>query len=202
MSKEISAHSRLIFMTGNVHKLEEVRSILGENHTVLSSRSLGFDRKVEENGSNFSENAKLKVEAFLSWRNEPMVMAEDSGLIVDALDGQPGLYTARYAGEQASADENMDLLLRNLDGLEDRTARFKAVICLYHKAKWHYFEGILEGRIAFEKRGTGGFGYDPIFIPEGQDKSLSELGDNWKDKYSHRARAVQAMNNYLSSSSV
>jgi len=197
MRMEATKSSTLIFMTGNTHKLEEVRSILGQKIEVVSSKSLGFLEEVEEIGNSFSENAKIKVEAFLHWKKEPMVMAEDSGLIVDTLDGAPGLYTARYAGNQPSADDNMDLLLKNLKGINDRTARFKAVICLYYQSNWHFFEGVLEGHISNEKRGSGGFGYDPIFIPEGQNRSLAELGEAWKDKHSHRAKAVKAMNAYL-----
>ena len=197
MKKEVFNRPRLVFMTGNSHKLDEVRSILGEKIEVVSSSSLGFDKDVEETGATFSENAKIKVEAFLKWRKEHLAMAEDSGLIVDALNGAPGLYTARYAGDQASADDNMDLLLKNLKGKDNRSARFKAVICMYHQANWHYFEGVLEGRIAHEKKGLGGFGYDPIFIPAGQNRSLAELGAAWKDTHSHRAKAVQAMNSYF-----
>lgn len=200
MNRKVTNPPTLIFMTGNYHKLQEVRSILGKKVEVESSQILGFKRQVEETGTSFEENAKIKVEAFLHWKEESMVMAEDSGLIVDALNGAPGLFTARYAGENASADENMDLLLKNLEGQKNRTARFKAVICLWHQSNWHYFEGVLEGRIAREKKGDGGFGYDPIFIPKDQKNSLAELGEHWKDKNSHRALAVRAMNDYLFSS--
>lgn len=197
----MSEHA-LIIATGNAHKVEEFELLLkGLNFEVKSAQSCGGMPDVDENGSTFAANAQLKAEALR--RQAPAdawVMADDSGLEVDALDGAPGIYSARYAGVDASDQDNVVKLLEALKDVPkaQRSARFRCVLCVIdHEGYITHYDGSCEGRIDFEVQGDGGFGYDPIFIPEGYSESFAQLGDAVKSQLSHRAKAVEWMRTIL-----
>ena len=193
---------RLVFATGNKGKLREAREILGPSYEILSPAELGVEGEAEETGSTLEENSLLKAK-YISDRIPQGVMcfADDSGLEVDALDGAPGVYTARYAGPQCDFDDNMDKLLRELALRPEkaRTARFVCVVTLINSDVVRQFRGVLEGQIALEKRGELGFGYDPVFIPnEYPQMTLAELGEDVKNGISHRYKALMQMRGALS----
>ena len=189
---------QLILATGNPHKVEEFAELLdGLPLEVHSAAVCGGMPEVEETGTTFAENAQLKAAALR--RAAPpgaFVLADDSGLEVDALGGAPGVYSARYAGESASDEANVEKLLHALDGIPQvkRGARFRCVLCRIGPGdQIEFFEGHCEGRIAMAPGGKSGFGYDPVFVPKGHEASFAELGEAVKQKLSHRAVAVQAM---------
>ena len=189
----------LIIATGNSHKVEEFEQLLkGNPLAVLSAETCGGMPDVDENGKTFAENARLKAIALRKLApKDAWVLADDSGLEVDALNGEPGVYSARYAGAEASDRDNIEKLLKALVDVPDaaRTARFKCALCVIDpKGSVACYEGSCEGRISTKVSGESGFGYDPVFIPEGYDKSFAQLGNRVKSKLSHRARAVQAFN--------
>lgn len=200
---------KLIVATNNEHKLSEIRSILDNKTDVLSLKDINLDTDIEETGTTLQENSHIKatfVAIYLSRMNYPYpyaVIADDTGLMVDALDGAPGVHTARYAGGDGHDSEaNMRLLLKNLEGKENRRAEFRTVITFIEKLSSHvtktkYFVGKVEGTILTEKHGNEGFGYDPIFMPDGYDKSFAELGLDVKNKISHRALAINKLAEYL-----
>lgn len=193
---------RLVFATGNKGKLREAREILGPSYEILSPAELGVEGEAEETGSTLEENSLLKAK-YISDRIPQGVMcfADDSGLEVDALDGAPGVYTARYAGPQCDFDDNMDKLLRELALRPEkaRTARLVCVVTLINGDVVRQFRGVLEGQIALEKRGELGFGYDPVFIPnEYPQMTLAELGEDVKNGISHRYKALMQMRGALS----
>ncbi|MDA1354316.1 MAG: RdgB/HAM1 family non-canonical purine NTP pyrophosphatase [bacterium] len=181
---------KLIIMTNNAHKLSEISDILSA-HTILSYKSvLGHTIAVDETGSTFKENATLKVNAMPEQPNA-IVLAEDSGIVVDALDGQPGVHSARYAGDNATDEQMCDKLLDELGDCDDRTARYVAVMAVkFPDGTIHTVEGRVEGTIAHDMRGDEGFGYDPIFIPTGHTETFSELGNAVKHQFSHRKNAL------------
>ena len=188
---------KMIFASANRHKLEEVGKILDTSKYELKNlEDVGIHEEIVEDGSTLEENALIKAR-YVFDRLKTNVFSEDTGLEVQALGGDPGVYTARYGGPQKSADDNMNLLLKNLQGKEDRSAQFRAVVALIYDGKEVLFEGIVKGKIAVEKSGHEGFGYDPIFIPEGYDKSFAELPDSIKLGMSHRTRAVKKMFEFL-----
>lgn len=182
----------LVFATNNPHKAQEVEQILGGAYQVKTLRDIGCHEDIEETEDTLEGNALLKAR-YVKERYGYDCFSDDSGLEVEALNGQPGVHSARYAGEQRSAEDNIQLLLSNLKGKENRRAQFRAVIALIVGGQETLLEGICPGSIATEKRGTGGFGYDPIFIPEGHDQSFAELGDEVKNQISHRALATQKL---------
>ena len=187
----------LIFASANRHKLEEVGKILDTSKYQLKNlEDVGIYEDIVEDGSTLEENALIKAR-YVYNRLSSNVFSEDTGLEVKALGGDPGVYTARYGGPQKDADDNMALLLKNLEGKDDRSAQFRAVVALIIDGKEVLFEGIVKGRIALKKSGHEGFGYDPIFIPEGYDKSFAELPDSIKLGMSHRTRAVKKMFEFL-----
>lgn len=193
---------RLVFATGNKGKLREAREILGPSYEILSPAEMGVEGEAEETGFTLEENSLLKAK-YISDRIPQSVMcfADDSGLEVDALDGAPGVYTARYAGPQCDFDDNMDKLLRELALRPEkaRTARFVCVVTLINGGVVRQFRGVLEGQIALEKRGELGFGYDPVFIPnEYPQMTLAELGEDVKNGISHRYKALMQMRGALS----
>ena len=193
---------RLVFATGNKGKLREAREILGPSYEILSPAELGVEGEAEETGSTLEENSLLKAK-YISDRipHDVMCFADDSGLEVDALDGAPGVYTARYAGPQCDFDDNMEKLLRELALRPEkaRTARFVCVVTLINCDVVRQFRGVLEGQIALEKRGELGFGYDPVFIPnEYPQMTLAELGEDVKNSISHRYKALMQMRGALS----
>ena len=192
----------LIFATGNQHKFSEVFQVIDKSKYDLKSlKDLDFTEDIEETGSTLEENALLKAR-FIADRFHTNVFSEDTGLEVDALDGAPGVYTARYGGPEKDAHQNMDFLLKNLNGHTNRAAQFRAIIALIIDGQEVLFEGIIRGTIALKKSGHEGFGYDPIFIPEGYDKSFAELPDEVKLSLSHRSRAVSKMVTFLESLSI
>lgn len=190
---------KLVFATNNPHKLEEIRAILGSKLEILSLADIGCDADIPETAETLEGNALIK--AHYVYDNYKLdCFADDTGLEVDALHGLPGVHTARYAyPDRHDPEANMIKLLEALRENNDRNARFCTVIALIEKGKEHLFEGVVEGVIAREKSGTQGFGYDPVFIPEGNSKTFAELGEDIKNTISHRARAVQKLAEYLAS---
>lgn len=193
---------QLIVATGNAHKVEEFESLLaGCGFEVVSAKVCGGMPDVVEDGDSFAANAAIKARALKAIAaSDTWVVSDDSGLEVDALDGAPGIYSARYAGESASDGQNLDKLLRELDGVAEsnRAARFRCVLCLVDPdGVEHCFDGACEGQIAESATGEHGFGYDPAFIPEGYQQSFGELGEAVKSKLSHRALAVREMRVFL-----
>lgn len=189
---------QLIIATGNTHKTEEFAQLLAESDfEVQSAAACGGMPEVDESGSTFAANAELKSRALHELAPKgAWVMSDDSGLEVDALDGAPGIYSARYAGAQASDLDNLEKLLRELSDVPqaERTARFRCVLSLIDPdGKTFSFDGSCEGYISNQPSGANGFGYDPVFVPVGYDKSFAELGDTVKGQLSHRAKAVQAL---------
>lgn len=192
---------KIVFATNNSHKLEEIRQILGESIEVLSLADINCHEDIPETAPTIEGNAMMKARYVYDKYGTPC-FADDTGLEVEALDGAPGVYSARYAGgEGHDSEANMRKLLHELEGKENRRAQFRTVIALIEqkdgKPVAHTFEGKIEGHISDEKRGTSGFGYDPIFVPEGYDQSFAELGNEIKNKISHRARAVARLAEYL-----
>ena len=199
---------KIVFATNNAHKLEEIRNILGQSIEVLSLSDIGCHVDIPETGTTLEENAMQKAQYI--WDHYHMeVFADDTGLEVDALGGAPGVYSARYAGgEGHDSEANMRKLLGELAENNNRHARFRTVIALILKkdlcpcgcmsiAEKHQFEGIVEGQITREKSGAEGFGYDPIFQPDGYDKTFAELGSDIKNQISHRARATKKLADFL-----
>lgn len=188
---------RFIFATHNQNKVHEVNAILSDMGIHISSLSeIEMHEEIVENGKDLKENAWIKSD-YIYQKLGGNVIADDTGLEVDALAGAPGVYSARYAGPQRSSQDNMDLLLRNLNNSADRSAQFRTVLAAWIDDKRYTFEGIVRGRIDHQQKGNGGFGYDPIFIPEGYDLSFGELPLSTKNKISHRGRAFQALKEYL-----
>lgn len=187
----------LIFATNNAHKLDEVRSILGSRFTIKSLKDIGCDADIPETADTLEGNALMKAR-FLYEKYGVDCFADDTGLEVTALGGAPGVHTARYAGNHDS-EANMNKLLNELEKKSDRSAQFRTVIALIIEGKEFLFEGIVKGSIAKEKAGDGGFGYDPIFIPEGFSHTFSQMGNDSKNHISHRALAVEKLYNYLNS---
>ena len=185
---------KIVFATNNAHKLEEVAAILGEGYEVLSLREIGCDADIPETADTFAGNALQKAQ-YVKQHYGYDCFADDSGLEVDALDGAPGVYSARYSG--GGPEANMEKLLHNLTGESERSAQFRTVIALLIGEETQLFEGIVRGAIIEERRGEGGFGYDPIFVPEGYEHTFAELGSEVKNRISHRAKAVELLAQYL-----
>ena len=191
---------KIVFATNNKHKLEEIKDILGKDFEIVSLAEIGCHEDIPETGLTLEENARQKSTYIVEHYNHDC-FADDTGLEVDSLNGEPGVHSARYAeGTDHDSEANMRKLLSKMSNVKERTARFRTVISLIINGVEHQFEGRVEGRIATEKHGKEGFGYDPIFIPKGYDKSFAELGEEVKNQISHRARAVKKLAEYLSSS--
>ena len=184
---------KLVFATNNAHKLDEISSILGEKVELLSLKDIHCHVDIPETADTLEGNAMLKAEYI--YKNYGLdCFADDTGLEVEALNGAPGVYSARYAGgEGHNAEANMQKLLQNMQGVQNRKAQFRTAICLILDGKKHLFEGIVKGEIIKEKRGSSGFGYHPIFVPEGYTKTFAEIGNETKNKISHRALAVEKL---------
>jgi len=187
---------QLCFATNNAHKIEEVQAILGVGFSLVSLRDVGCTEELPEEQSTLAGNSFQKAEYVFN-QFHVSCFADDSGLEVDALGNAPGVHTAHYAGLQRNAEDNMAFLLKNLNGVNNRKARFKTVITLMQPGSFHQFEGILRGVILNEKRGSGGFGYDPLFLPENSSKTLAEMTLDEKNKLSHRAMAVHQLAGFL-----
>lgn len=188
---------KLVFATNNAHKLDEIRAILGDKIEVLSLKDINCDADIPETADTLEGNAALKAEYI--YKNYGLdCFADDTGLEVEALGGAPGVYSARYAGGDGHDSEaNMRKLLKKLDGEQNRKAQFRTAICLIEQGEEHLFEGIVKGSIIEQKRGASGFGYDPVFMPEGYEETFAEMGNAEKNKISHRARAVEKLCEYL-----
>ena len=193
----------LVFASNNAHKLEEIRAILGNKFDVKSLKDIGCNVDIPETGTTFRENALQKAR-YVKEHFGFDCFADDSGLQVEALGGEPGVYSARYAvknGRQVTAgnkdDANMDVLLEKLAGDENRKACFRTCIALVYEGETHFFDGVVEGHIITEKRGDGGFGYDPLFVPDGYEKTFAEMGNEVKNNISHRAKAVEKLAEFL-----
>ena len=190
---------KLVFATNNAHKLEEVAAILGDQVELLSLNDIGCRTDIPETAETLEGNALLKS-SYIYKNYHLDCFADDTGLEVETLNGAPGVYSARYAGgEGHDAQANMLKLLHELDGKENRKAQFRTAISLILDGKEYLFEGVIKGEIIKEKRGDSGFGYDPVFMPEGYDRTFAELGNDIKNQISHRALAVQKLCEFLQS---
>ena len=187
---------KLVVATNNAHKLEEIAAILGNEMELLSLKDINCHADIPETADSLEGNARQK--AMYIYENYGMdCFADDTGLEVEALNGAPGVYSARYAGDGHDSEANMQKLLKELEGKENRKAQFRTAICLIMEGKEYLFEGIVKGAIIQEKRGGAGFGYDPIFVPEGYEQTFAELGNDIKNTISHRARAVEKLCKFL-----
>lgn len=187
---------KLVVATNNAHKLEEISAILGNEMELLSLKDIHCNADIPETADTLEGNARQK--AMYIHENYGMdCFADDTGLEVEALNGAPGVFSARYAGDGHDSEANMQKLLKELEGKENRKAQFRTTICLIMEGKEYLFEGIVKGHIIEEKRGGAGFGYDPIFVPEGYDQTFAELGNDVKNTISHRARAVEKLCTFL-----
>lgn len=191
---------KLVFASNNAHKLAEVRAILSD-HEVLSLHDVGFEQEIEETGETLEANSLIKAQTVSTWLQQHnlqfWVFADDTGLEISALGGKPGVYTARWAGEPSNPANNRHKALVELAGKTNRTARFRTVITLIKEGEVAQVEGIVNGSIAFEEYGEGGFGYDPIFIPTGHEQTFAQLPAEIKNSISHRARAMAALKQIL-----
>lgn len=188
---------KIVFATNNNHKLKEIKEILGNEFRIVSLADIGCYADIPETADTLEGNASIKSR-FIHDKYHLNCFADDTGLEVEALGGEPGVHSARYAeGTDHDSEANMRKLLDKLDGNPNRKACFRTVISLFINDEEHLFEGRVEGRIATEKQGHEGFGYDPIFIPDGYDKSFAELGEAIKNQISHRSRAVKQLAEYL-----
>ena len=189
----------LVFATHNQHKAQEVAEMLRPSGIIVQSlNDIGIHDEIVEDGTTMTENAWIKAN-YIYNKFGCNVLSDDSGIEVDALNGAPGLYSARYAGPQKDSDDNINKLLREMKGIQNRSAQFRAVMALWINGTQKTFEGIVRGKIAMERIGTEGFGYDPIFIPEGYDTSFGVLSAEIKNTISHRARALEQVKGFLSS---
>ena len=191
---------KLVFASNNKHKLSEVRQILPEQVEVVSLKDVGFVQEIEETGATLEENSLLKANAVWEWLDKNRllsavdgVFADDTGLEIAALGGAPGVRTARWAGDEACDMNNRQKALRELMGKEDRSARFRTVVSLIVQGKTQQVEGVVNGRIALQEQGDGGFGYDPVFVPEGYEKTFASLPTEVKNAISHRGRAMEKL---------
>lgn len=188
----------LIFASNNKHKLEEIRNLLEDIVEIKSLKEIGLEGDIPETADTLEGNATQKAEWVYS-RTGMDCFADDTGLEVEALNGEPGVYSARYAGENCSFADNVNKLLKALEGHSNRNARFRTAICLIENGEKKYFEGIVNGTITTFEAGNEGFGYDPIFLPEGHNKTFAEMPLDIKNKISHRGRAIQKLVEYLKS---
>ena len=188
--------TEIIFATNNAHKLAEVQAVLGEGFRLLTPRECGITEDIPETQPTLEGNASQKAH-YLFDRTERNCFADDTGLEVYALGGAPGVHSARYATDGHDFDANNRLLLKNLEGITDRRARFRTVISLILDGCEHQFEGVVEGRIAEQAAGVEGFGYDPLFIPDGFSKTFAEMTAEEKNAVSHRGRAVRRLVEFL-----
>lgn len=187
---------KIIFATNNAHKLSEVQAVLGDGYELVTPRQCGIDEEIPETAETLEGNARQKAR-YLFERTGLDCFADDTGLEVEALNGAPGVHSARYATDGHDFAANNRLLLKNLAGEENRRARFRTVICLIEQSKEHLFEGIVEGRIIDHEAGSEGFGYDPLFVPEGFDRTFAEMSAEQKNGISHRGRAVRKLVDHL-----
>jgi XTP/dITP diphosphohydrolase len=186
----------LIFATNNLHKLTEIQSIIGKNFTIKSLQEIGCTEDIPETAPTLEGNALLKAQ-YIFDRFGKNCFADDTGLEIEALDGRPGVFSARYATDGHDFEANIDKVLEELSEVENRKARFRTVIVLILDGSTHYFEGIVNGEIITKRKGMKGFGYDPVFLPDGYGQTFAEMPLTEKNKISHRARAVSKLVDFL-----
>lgn len=191
---------KLIFATQNQHKRNEVQALLGKDIQVVSLTDLYFHEELPETHATLEENA-LEKAWFISNKFSMDCFSEDTGLEIEALSGAPGVYSARYAGEGKNSADNIELVLQQMNDEENRSAQFRTVVCLLLNAQPYFFEGVVKGTISKEPAGSSGFGYDPVFIPEGYEMTFAEMNKEQKNTISHRRRAIDKMIAFLHSSS-
>jgi len=189
----------LVFATNNIHKIKEISSILGTRVVLKSLSDIGCSDDIPETGETLEENALQKAR-YIYGRFRTDCFADDTGLEVEALNNEPGVYSARYAGENVTYDDNTNKVLENLEGKSNRKACFRTVIALIINGKEWLFEGRIDGEIIHHKRGLGGFGYDPVFVPAGCHKTFAEMEPDEKNRISHRALASQKLEEFLNKS--
>lgn len=187
---------KLVFATNNRHKLDEVRAIVGDNIDILSLNDIDCHDDIPETAETLQGNALIKAR-YIYEKYGMDCFADDTGLEVDALGGEPGVYSARYAGDDCNSEANMLKLLQNLTGKNDRKAQFRTVIALIINGEEKLFNGIVKGTITEEKMGSSGFGYDPVFIPEGYSESFAQMSSEMKNSISHRYRATEQLSIFL-----
>ena len=186
---------KFVFATNNAHKLEEVTAILGDKIELLSMKDIHCHADIPETADTLEGNALLKARYIFENYNMDC-FADDTGLEVEALNGAPGVYSARYAGDAHNSEANMRKLLQDMEGIENRKAQFRTVFALIINGKEHLFEGIVKGEITKHRCGSSGFGYDPVFIPEGYTQTYAEMGNTLKNKISHRAKALAKLREF------
>jgi XTP/dITP diphosphohydrolase len=186
----------LIFATNNAHKIAEIQSLVGPDFSIIDMKSAGIDIDIPEPHHTLNENALEKAQTIFNI-TKTNCFSEDTGLEIEALNGAPGVKSARYAGEDRNFQANIDKVLDELKNVENRKAQFRTVICLIWEGQTYYFEGICKGHISISMQGEKGFGYDPIFIPEGSKKSFAEMSMEEKNRFSHRQKAVSQLFEFL-----
>jgi len=192
--------NELIFATNNLHKLSEIQAIIGDNFDIKSLQQIGCTEDIPETAPTLEGNALLKAQYVFN-RFGKNCFADDTGLEIVSLDGRPGVFSARYATDGHDFEANIDKVLEELSGIKNRKARFRTVIALIIDGSVHYFEGIVNGEIITERKGIKGFGYDPVFLPDGYEQTFAEMPLADKNKISHRARAVSKLVEFLKSKS-
>jgi XTP/dITP diphosphohydrolase len=188
--------TNLLFATNNPHKLREIQDILGNDFHILSLKDVSLDADIPETRETIEGNAAQKA-WYIHEKTGMNCFADDTGLEIEALDGRPGVYSARYAGEGCSFDDNINKILQELSGAENRKACFRTVICLIIDGREHLFEGRIDGIITTKRHGAEGFGYDPVFLPDGQRQTFAEMPAYLKNGISHRGRAAEKMRKAL-----
>ncbi|MGL2993582.1 non-canonical purine NTP diphosphatase [Flavobacterium sp. TSSA_36] len=188
---------KIVFATNNENKIKEIQSMLPNNITIVSLESIGCFEEIPETAASIEGNAIMKAN-YITENYGYDCFADDTGLEIEALNNEPGVFSARYAGEQRSSEDNINKVLHLLNNENNRNAQFKTVICLNFKGKQQLFTGIAKGNITTVKIGTGGFGYDPIFQPKGHQETFAELSIQTKNQISHRGKATQLLINFLS----
>ena len=186
----------LIFATNNAHKIAEIQSLVGPDFSIIDMKSAGIDIDIPEPHHTLNENALEKAQTIFNI-TKTNCFSEDTGLEIEALNGAPGVKSARYAGEDRNFQANIDKVLDQLKNVENRKAQFRTVICLIWEGQTYYFEGICKGHISISMQGEKGFGYDPIFVPEGSNKSFAEMNMEEKNRFSHRQKAVSQLFEFL-----
>lgn len=188
----------LVFASANLNKIKEIKSLLPDNWNIISALEAGISEDIPETGNTLNENAFLKAN-YIFQKTHKDCFADDTGLEVEALDNAPGVYSARFAGPEKNDQKNIQFLLEKLAHKSSRKARFRTVLCLCLKGEFFYFEGIAEGEIAMNPIGNQGFGYDPVFIPQGYNQTFAQMTLDEKNKVSHRKRAFYKLNEFLKS---
>lgn len=186
----------IIFATHNQHKTQEARAILGDNWTLKNLHDIGCEEEIPETADTLQGNALQKAQYVVD-HFHANCFADDTGLEIEALGGRPGVYSARYAGEHCTYQDNVNKVLEEMQGMTNRKACFKTVVALILNGETYLFEGRVDGKIIETPRGTSGFGYDPVFMPDGYDQTFAEMGDELKNSISHRARAMQKLMEFL-----